>query len=111
MTTVTVFRRVPPPLIGVCGVVPDPAYRAFDETLDWLDAGGFLVERFDPYREPAEAARFPTVTEALARQGERCLPLILLDGVIVSSAVRPTRTQLARIVGQHRCQAELATLR
>jgi Arsenical resistance operon protein ArsD len=111
MTTVTVFRRVPPPLIGVCGVVPDRAYQAFEETLDWLDAGGFLVERFDPYREAAEAARFPTVTEALARQGERCLPLILLDGIVVSSGVRPTRTQLARFVGHHSSQAELAATR
>ena len=111
MTTVTVFRRVPPPLIGVCGVVPDRAYQAFEETLDWLDAGGFLVERFDPYREPAEAARFPTVTEALARQGESCLPLILLDGVVVWSGFHPTRTQLARFVGQHRSQTELATTR
>ena len=111
MTTVTVFRRVPPSLIGVCGVVPDRAHDAFEQRLDWLEANGFLVERFDPYREPAEAARLPAVAESLARQGELCLPLILLDGVIVSSAVRPTRAQLARIVGQHRCQAELATLR
>jgi pyrroline-5-carboxylate reductase len=107
MTTVTVFRRVPPPLIGVCGVVLDRGYESFEETLDWLEASGFLVERFDPYREPGQAARFPTVTESLAGRGERCLPLIFLDDVVVSSGARPTRAQLARIIGQRRSQAEL----
>ena len=107
MTTVTVFRRVPPPLIGVCGVVPHRGYESFEETLDWLEASGFLVERFDPYRESAQVARFASVTQALAGLGERCLPLILLDGVVVSSGTRPTRAQLARIIGQRRGQAEV----
>ena len=111
MTTVTVFRHAPAPLIGVCGVVPDRASEAFEQELDWLEANGLLVERFDPYREPGEAARLQGVAEALAKQGPRCLPLILVDGVIVSSGVHPTRTQLARVVGQRRSQTELAAAR
>jgi len=108
MTTVTVFRHAPPPLIGVCGVVPDPASEAFEQSLDWLEAIGFLVERFDPYREPGEAARFQVVADSLAKEGTRCLPLILVDGVVASSSVYPTRPRLARIVGQQRRHAELA---
>ena len=102
MTTVTVFRHAPPPLIGVCGVVPDRVSEALEQNLDWLEASGFLVERFDPYRHPEEAASFQAVKESLAREGSRCLPLILVDGVVVSSGVHPTRSQLARVVGQHR---------
>jgi hypothetical protein len=111
MTTVTVFRHAPPPLVGVCGVVPDRVFEAFEQRLDWLEANGLLVERFDPYREPASAARFQGVTDTLAKDGPRCLPLILVDGVIVSSGVHPTRTLLARVVGQHRSQTELAAAR
>jgi hypothetical protein len=111
MTTVTVFRHAPPPLIGVCGVVPDRAFEALEQKLDWLEANGFLVERLDPYRQPGEAARFVGVTDALASEGARCLPLILVDGVIVSSGVHPTRTELARFVGQHRSHPELAPAR
>ena len=111
MTTVTVFRHAPPPLIGVCGVVPDRASESFEQELDWLEANGLPVERFDPYREPAEAAPFQGVTDVLTKEGPRCLPLILVDGVIVSSGVHPTRTQLARVVGQHRSQTELAAAR
>lgn len=109
MTTVTVFRHVPPPLVGVCGVVPDRASEALEQNLDWLEAIGILVERFDPYLEPAEADRFPAVRDALAREGGRCLPLILVDGVVASSGVHPTRTRLARLVGKHRSQPELAS--
>ena len=111
MTTVTVFRHAAPPLIGVCGVVPDRTSEAFEQNLDWLEASGLLVERFDPYRQPGDAARFQGVADALATEGPRCLPLILVDGVIVWSGTYPTRTQLARVVGQHRSQTSLAAAR
>lgn len=102
MTTVIVFRHPPPPLVGVCGVVPDRLSDALERNLDWLEANGFLVERLDPFREAAAAARFPGVTTILAREGQRCLPLVLVDGELVSSGHHPTRTELARMVGQHR---------
>jgi hypothetical protein len=111
MTTVTVFRHAPPPVIGVCGVVFDRGFEAFEQTLDWLEAIGTLVERFDPDEQPEEAARFQAVTESLAREGDRCLPLILVDGVIVSSAGLPTRSQLARVVGRSRRQTPLPVAR
>jgi hypothetical protein len=102
MTTVTVFRHAPPPLVGVCGVVPDRVSEAFEQNLDWLEANGFLVERLDPYREADAAARFPEVAAIFAREREPCLPLVLVDGELVSSGHHPTRTELARMVGQHR---------
>jgi hypothetical protein len=104
MTTVTVFRHPPPPVIGVCGVFFD---RAFEENLDWLEAIGVLVERVDPQEEPGEAERFDAMRDLLVREGQRCLPLILVDGVLVSSGVRPTRSRLARLVGRHRHQPDL----
>lgn len=109
MTTVTVFRHPPPPVIGVCGVVLDRAFEAFELNLDWLEAIGVLVGRIDPYAQPEEAARFEAVTVSLAREGHRCLPLILVDGVLVSSRVHPTRFALARLVGRSRRQPDLPT--
>jgi hypothetical protein len=106
MTTVTVFRHPPPPVIGVCGVVFDRAFEASEQNLDWLETTGILVERIDPWAQPEHAARFDAVRDSLARDGHRCLPLIVVDGVLVSSRVRPTRSQLARLVGRSR-QADL----
>lgn len=107
MTTITVFRHMPPPVIGVCGVGFDRTFEAFEQNLDWLEAIGILVERIDPREQPEEVARFDTVTALLAGEGPRCLPLILVDGVLVSSRVRPTRSQLARLVGRSRRPADL----
>ncbi len=107
MTTVTVFRHPPPPVIGVCGVVFDRAFEASEQNLDWLEAVGIVVERIDPQEHPEEAARFEAVRNLLASQGHRCLPLILVDGVLVSSGARPTRSQLARLVGRNRRQPDL----
>ena len=107
MTTVTVLRHPPPPVIGVCGVVFDRAFEAFEQNLDWLEAIGILVERIDPQEQPEEAARFEAVRDSLAREGNRCLPIVLVDDVLVSSGVHPTRSQLARIVGRNRRQPDL----
>ena len=100
MTLVTVFRHVPPPIIGTVGVLQQRRFTEFEERLDWLEAIGILVERFDPSTAYAEVAARGTVRALLSRDGERCLPLLLVDDAVVSCGVYPSRTQLARIVGQ-----------
>jgi hypothetical protein len=102
MTLVTVFRHVPPPIIGMVGVIHDRAFEAFEERLDWLEGIGLLVERFDPGTALAEVASRASVRELLSTEGDRCLPLILVNDAVVSRGVYPSRTQLARAVGQAR---------
>jgi hypothetical protein len=102
MTMVTVFRRVPPPIIGTAGVIQDRAFEAFEERLDWLEAIGLPVERFDPSAAGREVAARERVRDLLATEGDRCLPLILVNDAVVSRGVYPSRTQLARAVGQAR---------
>lgn len=98
---VTVFRHVPPPIIGMCGVMHDRVFETFEEHLDWLDAMGVLVERFDPASEPGAVNTRPEAGQALESQGDRCLPLILSDDEIVSSGTHLSRSQLAHAVGFH----------
>lgn len=102
MTIVTVFRHVPPPIVGTVGVIQDRAFEAFEERLDWLEAIGLLVERFDPSAAAREVAARERVRDLLATEGDRCLPLILVNDAVVSRGVYPSRTQLARAVGQAR---------
>ena len=104
MTLVTVLRRVPQPIIGMIGVVRDRAFEAFEERLDWLEGCGVLVDRRDPGTAPAEGDSSDLVQQILAKEGEGCLPLILVDGVVVSRGVSPSRTDLARAVGQARAR-------
>ena len=99
---VTVLRRRPEAIIGVCGIRPDSEYERLEEALDWLETTGVLVERFDANAAPAELANRPVVKALLTRDGARSLPIILFDDDVVSRGVVPTRAQLARLVGSHR---------
>lgn len=100
MSFVTVFRRIPPPIIGTVGVIHDRAFEDFEERLDWLEAAGLPIDRFDPTREPGEVATREPVRALLAREGDRCLPLVLVNDAVVLSGAYPSRAQLARAVGR-----------
>lgn len=102
MTLVTVFRHIPRPIIGMIGVIHDRTFEAFEANLDWLEATGILVERFDPATAPRELTARPLVRQLLSTEGDACLPLILVDNAVVSRGHYPSRTQLARAVGQAR---------
>jgi hypothetical protein len=99
MTLVTVFRRVPSPIVGTLGVIQSRDFLEFEELLDWLESFGVLVERFDVAKDVAVVTSRPSVRDALVAEGERCLPLVLANDRIVLRGGRATRTQLARAVG------------
>lgn len=101
MTYVTAFRHVPKPIIGVVSVVNDPQFHALEESLDWLETTGLLVERFDPATEPSEVAAHPVAQRLLSR-GDHCLPLVLVNDAVVLQGAYPSRAQLARAVGRAR---------
>ena len=72
MTFVSVFRRVPQPIIGMIGTLYDPAFEKFEANLDWLETTGVLVEQFDPVTAQQEVARRTTLTVSRSQQlGER----------------------------------------
>jgi Arsenical resistance operon protein ArsD len=84
---------------GVCGPSVDPALPRFGADLEWLRSKGLDVERYNLAQEIAAFTSNPVVKAELNSQGTKCLPLVLLDGSIVSEGVYPTREQLARLMG------------
>ena len=100
MTFVTVFRRVPKPITGMIGVLYDADFERFEASLDWLETTGVLVEQFDPSTAPKEVVKRPAAQQILADEGERSLPLILVNESVVSRGAYLSRGQLARAVGQ-----------
>jgi hypothetical protein len=100
MTFVTVFRRVPRPITGMIGVLYDPEFERFEANLDWLETTGVLVEQFDPLTAASEVAKRPAVQQVFSDEGERSLPLILVNESVVSTGRYLSRVQLARAVGQ-----------
>lgn len=83
---------------GVCGPEPDPALAAFAADLKWAEAQGVAVQRHNLAQEPQAFAANPAVVKEMEAGMDR-LPIIAIDGAIVSTGVYLTRDQLAKKLG------------
>jgi hypothetical protein len=96
------FEVFDPPMCcssGVCGPNVDPKLVQFSAALDWLRAQGVRVERFNPSHQYDAFAGNATVVRAINDGSLNCLPLILVNGSIVSQGVYPVRGELAAMAG------------
>jgi AhpD family alkylhydroperoxidase len=99
MTRIQVFD---PPMCcstGVCGPQVDPELPRFAADLQWLQKQGLEVERYNLTQQPQAFVQNAVVKQVLVSDGERCLPLVLVDGEIVSRGVYPERDELAALAG------------
>jgi hypothetical protein len=99
MTRVEVFD---PPMCcstGVCGPNVDPALARFAADLHWLANRRVAIERYNLAQQPQAFAAREVVKAALQERGNACLPLILLNGAVVSQGRYPQRDELARLAG------------
>jgi hypothetical protein len=84
---------------GVCGPSVDPELVRFAADLEWLRSKGVEVIRYNLSQQPAAFVSCVPVKAALAREGNRCLPLTLVDGGIVLEGRYPSRHMLAAWAG------------
>lgn len=84
---------------GVCGPQVDPVLPRFSADLEWLKSKGVQVERYNLAQQLAECTSNEAVKQALHSQGTKCLPMIIVDGAVVSQSVYPTREELAGLTG------------
>ncbi len=84
---------------GVCGPSVDLELVRFAADIDWLKQQGVDVQRYNLTQQPAAFAGNPVVKDALAKEGNDCLPLTMADGVIVLKNRYPTREMLAGCAG------------
>lgn len=99
MTKVEVFD---PPMCcstGVCGPNVDPQLARFAADLHWLANQGIQVERYTLSQQPQAFAANRLVKTALEVEGNQCLPLMLINGQVVSKGAYPVREELARLSG------------
>lgn len=99
MTKLEVFDPPQCCSTGVCGPTVDPKLVSFAADLHWLANQRVAVERHNLAQEPQAFATNPIVKDALTQSGNECLPLILMNGAIVSQGQYPSRVELARFVG------------
>lgn len=94
MKTIQVYDKPMCCSTGVCGPQIDPVLPRFAADLDWLKSQGHHVERFNLAQQPAAFVQNSEVQQLLATQGTDCLPLIMIDGRIVSRREYPSRDVL-----------------
>ena len=80
---------------GVCGPDVDPVLPKFAADLDWLKNQGHPVERFNLAQQPQAFIENKAIHGLLSTAGTDCLPVVVVDGEIVSQAVYPSREDLA----------------
>ena len=90
---------------GVCGVDVDPVLVQFVADLQWLAGQGVEVERHNLSQEPQAFASNPDVVKEMEAGMDR-LPIMMVDGHVVSTGVYLSRDQLATKLGLAEKQAK-----
>lgn len=84
---------------GVCGPGVEQSMVQFTSAIDWIGKQGVDVARYNLSHQPAAFAENTAVRDAIASDGMECLPLVMVDGDIVSKGVYLSRDELAKMVG------------
>lgn len=95
MKTLEVFDPAMCCSTGVCGVDVDPALAQFAADLKWVQEQGVVVHRHNLSQEPQAFAANPTVVKEIEASMDR-LPVLLVDGQVISTGLYPSRQQLAQ---------------
>ena len=95
MKTVQVYDKPMCCSTGICGPDVDAALPEFAAALDWLKSQGHSVERYNLAQQPDAFVANEAIRGLLNSGGTDCLPIIVVDGNVVSQAVYPSRDSLA----------------
>jgi Arsenical resistance operon protein ArsD len=93
---------------GVCGVDVDPVLAQFAADLKWAEENGVGVKRYNLGQEPQAFAANPAIVKEMEAGIDR-LPIIVVDGSIISTGMYPSRQQLAQKLGIESTQAETSS--
>jgi SAM-dependent methyltransferase len=99
MKTIQVYDKPMCCSTGVCGPEVDPVLPQFAADLDWLKSQGHTVERYNLAQQPLAFIENKSIHQVLSTEGTDSLPVVVIDGEIVSRKVYPTRDTLTALVG------------
>ncbi|MDA0660822.1 MAG: arsenite efflux transporter metallochaperone ArsD [Planctomycetota bacterium] len=100
MITVQVYDKPMCCSTGVCGPEVDPVLPQFAADLDWLKSQGYNVERYNLAQQPQAFIENKSIHKILSTEGTDSLPVVVIDGEIVSRKVYPTRESLTALVNR-----------
>ena len=77
----------------------DKKLVAFSAALAWLREQSVEVQRYNPTQQYETFVANARVVQTINEQGTGCLPLILVDGEVVSCGSYPGKDELAVLAG------------
>ena len=83
---------------GVCGPNVDKKLVAFSAALEWLQSCNVEILRYNPTQQPEAFVNNPAIVKIVNEHGSNCLPMLLVDGEVVSMGGYPDRAELAALV-------------
>ena len=95
MSTIQIYDKPMCCSTGVCGPDVDPVLPRFAADLDWLKNQGHQVERFNLAQQPQAFIENKSMHSLLSTAGTDCLPVVIVNGEIVSKATYPSREELS----------------
>jgi hypothetical protein len=96
MPHLEVFEDVTAPSLP--GAVRDPTVVRFASDVEWLRANGVVVERHNLAHHPVQFSAHVSVKEVVER-GRDQLPVVVLDGRVISQGEYPSNSFLANLLG------------
>ena len=91
MITIQIYDKPMCCSSGVCGPQVDPVLPRFAADLEWLKAQGHTVERYNLAQNPMAFTKSPAIHHLLDTEGVDCLPLIAINGQLISKGGYPSR--------------------
>lgn len=79
---------------GLCGVGVDPELLRISTVLNSLKKAGITVDRFNLSSTPQEFVTNTDVNKLLMEKGVACLPITVVEGVIVKTGGYPANKEL-----------------
>lgn len=98
MKTVQIYDKPMCCSTGVCGPEVDPVLPQFAADLDWLKSQGLNVERYNLAQQPQAFIENKAIHQVLSTEGTESLPVVVIDGEIVSRKIYPSRDALSALV-------------
>lgn len=83
---------------GICGGAFNPVLPGFADALAWVESRGVTVKRVNLAQNPEAFQANATVQALLDKEGQACLPVILINGVVVFKGSYPSRQALAELL-------------
>ncbi len=99
MSTLAIFEPALCCPTGVCGTDVDPVLVQFSADVQALQAAGQAVQRHSLSQDPAAFAAQPEVLRAMEAGMDR-LPIVTLDGQVVSTGLYPSRAQMEQLLAR-----------